>query len=59
MCTTLTEWGMSCQYKTGPFKVPTLRGWMVYLNPDHLEEVTKLPSDVMSFQLVLNDVRRQ
>ncbi|KIM50675.1 hypothetical protein SCLCIDRAFT_144884, partial [Scleroderma citrinum Foug A] len=46
------------KYKTGPFKVPTLRGWMVYLNPDHLEEVTKLPSDVMSFQLVLNDVVR-
>jgi len=57
VCSRLTEWNMIYQYKTGAFKVSTMRGWMVYLNPSHLEEVVQLPTDVMSFRLALNDVR--
>ncbi|KAL4068714.1 cytochrome P450, partial [Scleroderma yunnanense] len=37
------------QYQTGVFKVSTLTGWMVVLNPNHMDEVAKLPVDVMSF----------
>jgi len=51
VCSRLTEWEMIYQYKTGVFKVSTSRGWIVYLNPNHLEEVVKLPTDVMSFHL--------
>ena len=47
------------QYENGVFKVSTLHGWVVYLNPKHIEEIAKLPTDVMSFQLALNDVRLQ
>ncbi|KAL4076645.1 cytochrome P450 [Scleroderma yunnanense] len=38
------------QYQTGVFKISTLIGWTVILNPSHIDEVAKLPIDVMSFQ---------
>ena len=59
MCSKLTEWGATYQYKTDAFRVSTMHGWIVYLNPSHLEEVMKLPTDVMSFELVLDDVRQR
>ncbi|KIM65870.1 hypothetical protein SCLCIDRAFT_1211883 [Scleroderma citrinum Foug A] len=46
------------KYKTDAFRVSTMHGWIVYLNPSHLEEVMKLPTDVMSFELVLDDMVR-
>ena len=44
------------QYKRGAFKVSTLYGWIVILSPDQMDEVAKVPADVLSSLDAVADV---
>ena len=47
---------MRKQYREGAFKVPTLFGWLVVLNPSQMDEVAKVPSSVLSSMDAMADV---
>ena len=49
---------MKCQYKGGVFKVPAIDRWIVVVSgPELIDELRKMPDEMVSFELATGGVR--
>ena len=49
---------MECQYKGGVFKVPAIDRWIVVVSgPELIDELRKMPDEMVSFELATGGVR--
>ena len=49
---------MECQHKGGVFKVPAIDRWIVVVSgPELIDELRKMPDEMVSFELATGGVR--